>query len=77
MTSILTAEIQSSVNRLKELDSNSEEFLKSASYLCALYEALFTCSGDAKVNVCIDEVFLLEIALCVKNRFLFTFFSIL
>ncbi|KAM7534580.1 hypothetical protein Aperf_G00000113103 [Anoplocephala perfoliata] len=64
---ILSQEIQSALICMKELDSNSEEFLKLAFYLCALYEALFTCSGDAKVDVYIDEVFLQEVAL--QKRF--------
>lgn len=59
---VITKEIQSMWNHLKQLDSNTENFVESASYLCSLYEALLAC--DPSINiVSIDVDFLQEIAL--------------
>lgn len=59
---IITREIQSTFSHLKELDSNTEDFMKSALYLCSLYEALFS-FDDSITEVFIDVAFLQETAL--------------
>nr|CDS28514.1 small subunit processome component 20 [Hymenolepis microstoma] len=59
---IITGEIQSNFSNLKELNSNTEDFTKSASYLCSLYEALFSCD-ESIAEVYIDVPFLQETAL--------------
>ncbi|VDO02225.1 unnamed protein product [Rodentolepis nana] len=59
---IITGEIQSTFSHLKELDLNTEDFTKSASYLCSLYEALFSCD-ESITEFYIDVPFLQEAAL--------------